>query len=697
MDRLLATKLAIPRPSREPISRPRLLDILAEGLQARLTLLSAPPGFGKSTVLVDWLATSGVRSSWISLDETDNDAARFLRYLWAGVSNLAIDAGTTAEAAPRADPLDVVGELAMLLAEAPEPSMLVLDDYHVITALAVQQAVGLLLERLPPQSHLVIATRVDPALPLARMRAHGELLEVRADALRFTSEEARTFFTERMGVALADEDLETLMARTEGWPAVLQLAGLSLAGRTDVSRRVHEFAASHRFVLDYITDEVLDRLEPDEREFLLRTSVLDRLTGPLCDELWERTGGQEMLEHLERANVLLVPLDEERRWYRYHHLFAQLLRARLAAADPELPRVLELRASDWYAEHGFAGEAIEHAIRSGDVERATSQIAACGGALIHAGELVTLLGMMNRLPESAVRLHFRLSTFYALSLALSGQTEGVESRLADAEAALPAAVAAGQPGAAVQASYHALVRSIAARLRRDGPAAVRHAEEALTLAPPGAAPLLADIRATLGLALLDVGDVDRAIDELRAARPALRATGNWIALADSTRDLARAEARRGHLRAALDECEEVLPYFVDAGGNEMPAAARIHLARAQILERIGDSEAVSAAEHAGALARRGGDATSLREARELVSKVRAGTGRKSTSLVEPLTDREREVLRLVALGRSNREIAEELFVAVGTVKSHVNSISGKLGASNRVEAIARARDLGLLT
>ncbi len=668
-------------------------------LDARLTLVSAPAGFGKTTALVEWLAASDVPAAWIPLVEADNDPARFLRYLWAGAAMLGGDGfGAIEEGGPGAKADDVIDEIALLLAEQPEPRVLVLDDYHVITAPEVLRAVGVLLERLPAQAHLVISTRQDPSLPLARLRAHAELLELRADALRFTNEEAAVFLSDRMGVKISDDEVATLIVRTEGWPAVLQLAGLSLAGQPDVSRRVRDFAASHRYVLDYITDEVLSRLDAADCEFLLQTSVLDRLTGPLCDALTGRADGQATLERLEQANVLLVPLDDERSWYRYHHLFAELLRSRLAVADPAKPAALHLRAADWYAEHGFAAAAIEHAVSSGDVDRARGQIAAGGGALIHAGELQRLLSLMDRLPEAAVRSHFRLSTFYALSLVLSGQTEGVDRHLADAEAALPAALASGLPGAAVQASYHALIRSIAARLRRDPVAAVGHAERALALAPPGAAGLLADIHATLGLALVDAGHVDRAIDELRAARPAVRASGNWVALADSTRDLARLEARRGHLRAGIEACEEVLSDFVDPDGSEMPAAARIHLARAEILARLGDPGAVAAAERAIELARRGGDLTSLHESRALRDRAAAMAPRSlpRTSLIEPLTARQLEVLRLVAAGRSNRQIAAELFVTLSTVKTHVHTVSGKLGAANRVEAVARGRELGLL-
>jgi len=705
VDRLLQVKLTVPRPSRRLISRPRLVALLGGTLGARLVLLSAPPGFGKTTALVDWLAASGTSCAWLSLDEADNDPVRFLRYLWAAVANVAaVGASSLVGEGRSSDVSDVIGEVATILTERPEPSLLVLDDYHLIEAAEVQRAVSILLDRLPAHAHLVIATRVDPALPLARLRARGELLEVRAEALRFTSEDARSFFAERMGLALSDSDVETLVARTEGWPAVLQLAGLSLAGRTDVSGYVRDFAATHRFVLDFITEEVLGRLEPDVSEFLLRTSVLDRLTGPLCDALTGRTDGQAMLERLERSNLLLVPLDDERRWYRYHRLFADLLRARLAAAHPAEIAELHLRAADWYEGEGIAGEAIGHALRSRDPRRARDLIAKASGELIHHAEFATLRGWLDDLPAEIVRSDLLLSTFYAYALALSGQTDGVDRRLADAEAALPAATAAGDPAAVTVPVHVFMIRSIVARLEHDRPAAVAHAEQAVVLLPPGLSPerealLVGDAQAILGHALLDAGEPDRAIDAYRAARPLLQLAGNTLGVADITRNLARLEVRRGRLRAAVEACDQALADAAGEAGLDLPALAPVHLARAEILERMGEAGEAGAAERALELARRGGDIVTLREARALLERATARRHSHPSSgsgLVEPLTERELEVLRLVAEGRSNRQIAGELYLALGTVKTHVHAIAGKLGAANRVEAIVRARELGLL-
>jgi LuxR family maltose regulon positive regulatory protein len=705
VDRLLQVKLTPPRRGQRLVTRPRLNELLGGALAARLLLVSAPPGFGKTTALVDWLAASGTRCSWLSLETADNDPVRFLRYLWAAVADVADDGeASLAGDLPSADVSDVIDEIATTLAERPEPSILVLDDYHLIERAEVQRAVSILLDRLPAQAHLAIVTRADPGLSLARLRARGELLEVRADALRFTAEEARSFLAERMGLALSDSDVETLVARTEGWPAVVQLAGLSLSGRADPSSYVRDFAATHRFVLDFMTEEVLGRLAPDVRAFLLRTSVLDRLTGPLCDALTGSTDGQAMLEQLERSNLLIVPLDDERRWYRYHRLFADLLRGRLRVEHPAELDALHRRAADWYEREGFAGEAIGHALRAGDPRRARDLIARASPDLIHHGEFATLRGWLNELPSDVVRSDHLLSTFYGYAVALAGQTDGVDGRLADAEAALPGAAASGDPTAATIPVHLAMIRSIVARLDHEPPAAVAHAERALALVPPGLSPervalLVGDAHAILGHALLDAGELDRAIGAYRVAQPLLHLAGNRLGEADITRNLARLELRRGRPLAALAACDEVLGDATGRSRTELPWLAPVHLARAEVLERVGEPGAAEAAERALELARRSGDVVTLSEARALLERVRTRPARPtgSAGLVEPLTGRELEVLRLVAAGRSNRQIAAELYLALGTVKTHVHAIAGKLGAANRVESVARARALGLLT
>ena len=668
--------------------------------------LSAPPGFGKTSALADWLAVSGMRCAWLGLDEADNDPVRFLRYLWAAVANASLDdSRSLAAKPPTGDSNTLVEEVAGILSGRREPSLLVLDDYHLIESAEVQRAVTLLLDQLPSQAHLAIATRVDPALPLARLRAGASSWRASPVRMHCASRARRHERSSQGGWASTCRRPTS----TRSWhgpraaPAVLQLAGLSLVGRADIAAYVRDFAATHRFVLDFIAEEVLARLEPATREFLLRTSLLDQLTGTLCDALTGRTDGQATLERLERSNLLIVPLDDERRWYRYHRLFGDLLRAHLKAEHPDEVQGLHVRACDWHESRGLVAEAIDHALRSGDSTRAEALIARAAGDAIHRGEFATLRSWLDALPAAVVRTDLLLSTFYAYSLALAGQVDGVNGRLTDAEAAIPAAAAAGNPSAVTVPVHIAMIRSIVARLEHDVAGAVAHAERAVALVPPALSPerralVLGDAQAILGHALLDAGELDRAIGAYREARPLLREAGNRLGEADITRNLTRLEVRRGRLRAALEVCDDTL---VDASGSrvELPALAPVYLARAEVLERMGEPSATEAAEQALQLAQRSGDVVTLGEARTLLERVRARHARRSmqAQLVEPLSERELEVLRLVAAGRSNRQIAAELFLALGTVKSHVHAIAGKLGATNRVEATARARELGLLT
>ncbi len=702
-----AAMSAIPRPARPPVRRPRVSRLLAGTLDARLTLLSAPPGFGKTTALADWLVTSGVRAAWITLDERDNDPMRFLRSLSAGVLALAGSAGSDARFQPAVvDPLGAIVEVPSVLAAQREPSVIALDDYHLVTSRDVQRAVGLMLDRLPGAVHVVIATRADPALPLARLRARGELLEVRADALRFTIDEARDFFAERIGLALSDEDLRVLLARTEGWPAVLQLAGLALAARHDVTEGIRTFAATHRFVLDYVTEEVLASVSGDTQRFLLRTSILERLSGPLCEAVTGEPGGQERLEALERANLLIVPLDDERRWYRYHQLLADVLRARLRAADPGAVAALHARASTWFEAQGDDDSAIGHALASGDLDRTARLVAIASGSRLNAGEIATVRRWLDALPTDVVRSHAQLSATYAWCQLLAAETSGVAGRLDDAARALAAGTEAPDLAVGIPVQL-AMLRSQLAGLQGDAAEAVAQARLAVQLVPDALpAPALANLRGTalslLGVALWRQGELAAASDAYEAALPDLRASGNVLAAGRTVADLAAIAIAQGDAAGAATRCDAELT-ATDASPHRQSPAVWAALARARA--ELGEVEpARAAARRALDLATRAGDAPVARSAQETLARLDAsgqtapGTPARvtPTGLVEALTDRELEVLRLVALGRSNSQIARELFVTVGTVKSHVHAIAGKLGAANRVEAVARGRALGLI-
>ncbi len=467
---ILATKLYIPPPRPNMVLRPRLSERLNKGLQRQLTLISAPAGFGKTTLVSEWVATCERPVAWLSLDEGENDPARFLAYLVAALQTIAstIGAGVVGVLqAPQPPPTEAI--LTALLNDIttiPDHFVLVLDDYHVIDARPIDAALTFLLEHLPPQMHLVIATREDPQLPLARLRARGQLTELRAADLRFTRSEAAGFLKGMMGLNLSAQDIAALDERTEGWIAGLQLAAISMQGQQDTASFIQSFSGSHHFVLDYLLEEVLKQQSESVQAFLLRTSILNRLCGPLCDAVLGKDEGGRMkdetivehgadakyfslhpssfiLEQLERANLFIVPLDNERRWYRYHHLFADLLRQRLhqsiasSTGDPQ-SRVNELhiRASQWYEDHGLELEAFAHAAAANDIVRAERLIEGHGIPLHVRGAVTTILNWLASLPTTVLNARPALWWRYASLLLVNGQTSGVEEKLDAAEAAL---------------------------------------------------------------------------------------------------------------------------------------------------------------------------------------------------------------------------------------------------------------------
>ena len=433
---LVETKIHAPRRRRGVVHRARLTNRLVGRNQPVLTLVSAPAGFGKTTLLTEWFGDAEASTAWLALDARDNDVAAFWSYLIAALRTVAPDVGEAAATLLRSDPSAIEATVATLVNDLDaldDDIVVVLDDYHVIESTDVHTSVAFLIEHLPPQVHLVLASRSDPPLPLARMRARGELLEVRAADLRFTPEEASTYFRDAMDLDLSAHDVSALEARTEGWIAALQLAALSLQGRDDVAGFIAGFTGNDRFVVDYLAEEVLERQPPAVRDFLLRTAILARLTGSLCDAVTGASDGAHMLESLDRANLFVVPLDDQRRWYRYHHLFGDVLRARLIGERPDEVPELHRRASDWYEANGERSDAISHALAGAHFERAAELIELAAPAMSQARLESTLRGWLEALPGDLYEDRPVLSATFVGARMATGDPTGVEPLLEMAE------------------------------------------------------------------------------------------------------------------------------------------------------------------------------------------------------------------------------------------------------------------------
>jgi LuxR family maltose regulon positive regulatory protein len=434
---LLSTKLNVPSVRTNLVTRPRLFGRLDEGIRGKLTLVCAPAGFGKSTLLGDWILRSGLPVGCVSLDTDDNDPSRFLSYLAAALQSAAPDIGegvNTLHRSPHPPTRAVLTNLLNEVATVPRNFVIVLDDYHLIEEEAVHATLAFVLEHLPPRMHLVVASRTEPPLPLSRLLARGDLTKLAASDLRFTPEEAAEFLGEVMGLDLSADDVATLEQRTEGWIAGLQLAALSIRGTEDIPGFVSVFAGTDRHVFDYLAEEVLDQQSEETRTFLLRTSILDRLCGPLCDAVTGQSGGQAMLENLERRNLLMVPLDNRRRWYRYHHLFSDFLRQRLDAESPRLTSELHKRASGWHEANGTAREAIIHALAARDFELAAVLIERLEHSMLVRGEYPIMERLLETLPEDIIRSRPRLYMIYAYGVLMAGgHWDDAEAALRDAE------------------------------------------------------------------------------------------------------------------------------------------------------------------------------------------------------------------------------------------------------------------------
>jgi LuxR family transcriptional regulator, maltose regulon positive regulatory protein len=636
---VLATKLFPPARRSGLVARPRLAERLDSTLNRghRLTLVSAPAGFGKTTLLSDWAANKE-RAAWLSLDEGDNALPRFLAHLWAALvgTGLELDPEALAAAPTSAALTAVVNEFAQ---QQPDRHwLLVLDDYHVIEAPEVHDAVTFLIDHGPDHLHVLVATRSDPPFPLSRLRSRGQLTEVRAADLRFAPAEAREFLTEMMGLDLGEGEVQALEERTEGWIAGLQLAALSLrevADRGEVAEFIGAFAGSNRFVIDYLVDEVLARQSAQVRDFLLRTAVLDRLTGALCDAVTGGSYGAQVLADLDRGNVFVVPLDAERSWYRYHHLFGDVLRARLMAEYPEQVPALHQAASSWHAAHQLAADAVRHSLAAGDYDRAAYLMEEALPEMRRTRQDSVMLAWIRSLPESVVKRSPVLNIMSGWSLMLAGDLDGMERRLDDVESAL----AAGAQNPSLAARWADtedlrtapatlwVYRAALAQARGDVPAIVRHARRALDLAGADDHFVRGAAAGFLGLAAWAAGDVQEALSTFSEAVRRLHAAGNLVDELDSTvvlGDMWISAGRPGRARRLYEQALE------KATGGREPyprATADLHVGLAELDRELNDlASAEDHLETARVLGERGSITENRHRWYVAMAQVRATTG-----------------------------------------------------------------------
>jgi LuxR family transcriptional regulator, maltose regulon positive regulatory protein len=578
---LLRTKLFAPSSRTNQIARPRLLEQVSGGLDKALILVSAPAGYGKTSLISGWLRDIPIASAWLSLDEGDNDPARFLQYFVTAIQQIAPTPGqdllNLLQAVGPVSSSAQMNVLINVIAEQAPPFALVLDDFHVIHAQPILDMLAFLLEHIPPQMHLVLLSRTDPPLPLARLRVRHQLTDIRADQLRFTSAEIAVFLNEVMGLRVSAEDMTALEARTEGWIASLQLAALSMQGRKDIHSFVSAFSGSHYYIMDYLAEEVL-QLQPESiRAFLLQTSILDRMCGPLCDAVVNADSastidGQALLETLEQRNVFVIPLDDKRRWFRYHHLFMDVLNQRLEHQFPALLPQLHRRASLWYEQNGFMVEAVQHALKADDHDRAAQLLDQDGCFLLMSGEVVTLLNWIDAIefqPES----HPWLAIQKAWALSLIGNLDQVEPTLQVPEQLLlplePTVEVRTMRGTIAAARAHA------ANLLGDTRLAAERARQALELLPDCAA----ISRSMRSVATSILGDASWLNDDLEEAKRAYteainigRAARNQHMVVIANSNLADILTEQGKLHQAARMYSEISDLATRPDGQRSPLA-----------------------------------------------------------------------------------------------------------------------------
>jgi LuxR family maltose regulon positive regulatory protein len=720
---LLRTKLYVPRLRPFLVPRPRLIEKLNTGYRmgCKLILISAPAGFGKSTLLIDWVqqVEARARVAWLSLDEGDNDIIRFLTYFVAALQTINGDIGQEAMVALHSpETMPIEGILTTLLNEIsqfPEDIFLVLDDYHVIETPPIDQAISFLLDHLPAHMQLVIAGRIDPSLPLSRLRSRGQMVELRAKDLRFSGEETAVFLNRVVGLNLSSQDVSALKTRTEGWIAGLQLAALSMQGLEkvgDVSDFINRFTGSDRYIQDYLTDEVLQQRPQGTRDFLLQTSVLRRLSGPLCDAVRGGDGetavshnnSQSILENLESANLFIIPLDNERQWYRYHHLFGDLLTQRLHKTFPQLIPKLHQRAGAWYENAGDIDEAIYHAQAAGDMAHTADILEKHWQDIVHRGELTRLKQLLDALGPDYTRKSAPLSMATCWIYTFTKEFDAIPNHLKDIRAALAKIDKNNGQQPDRIAVIPSLVETIEAFLslyRQQAAKAKAHAQQAISLIPDGLSPasrglLHGAAEYTLAHAHRELGELEQACAVMLDGLERLKASKNYLGAANSFLEIVSIYQELGKTNEAISLCNEMLTYIEEHHWDVITPRGLVHVTLADLQA---DSHELERSRKNWEIGRRLGEQIKSEQILQIANRVAEkldNTTPRPQPLVEPLSQRELEVLQLVAQGLSNREICEELYLALDTVKGHNRRIFGKLGVKNRAQAINKAIALKII-
>ena len=751
---ILSTKLFIPTLAPDIIRRPHLIEQVNAGLKAghSLTLISAPAGYGKTTLLAEWISTYQGQVAWLSLDEQDNTELRFWKYFIAALQTASKPSGQQAlqllASTQEKDHQVFLTELVNDLATLDDKVVIVLDDFHVISNQAIYEGLLFLLEHLPPSLHLFIATRADPRLPISRLRVRGKLTEIRIADLRFTSNETLEFLNNLMDLRLNASDIQALETRTEGWIAGLKLAALSLQGHENAHFFIQAFTGNQQYILEYLVDEVLQRQPEALQRFLLETSILDRLCAPLCNAITESNTGVDILADLLRRNLFVIPLDGEQYWYRYHHLFAEFLKSHLKRTRADDLPMIHRRAAQWYHANNFPEEALRHAFAIPDYPYVSQLVLNNWRQIYHQGRLDTAVQWLETLPSDFIRNTPPLGVAYCWTLFVRGDYDRIENYLDDINEVFNEMLASGtfpkgHPEFDIIKQQVILLQAIIMRHHGDVDSAKKEIELLL--------PTIPELGKTLGQTIADMGytacysqlgytyvaanDFEQAASYLSMVSPHARRCGNFFALAHSTMEWVRISLLQGQIEKAEKICRYELELADQHEYADYPAFCLIQLALVDVLRLKKSFDEAEELLHKGLeTARKSGHVMYLAQGYLIAARLHHSQGKASQAqddilkgeriaesihnhflddmikqtrkellikssplqaLIEPLSERELEVLRLICAGKSNQEIADELFIALDTVKRHINNLYGKLGVRRRSQAIIEAQKIEL--